>query len=122
MAGALACTAFECTAAGAAGRGEPARELRNGRPERVQEMRRQLFEHQEHWRGDAVIKQSPSTPGLSGTSSGGDAVDPSRDQLPHATPAVSPASAGDSRLSDRERNLLRQQLRQIPRLQAPGKQ
>lgn len=133
----LAGAALTCSIADAAGRDEAGPELRSAEPrstqraERVQELRRQLLEHGKRWRGGALIMQ-PLMPGLSDTSAG--AV---TQALPMVTPAsvsATPPSAaplaapdasafgGDSRLTDRERHLLRQQLRQVPRLQAPRRE
>ena len=165
---ALACAALLVPAAAAAGRVELSQTvvepLGAERAAQVQEMRRQLLEHQRQWRGNAGMEQSrplrdmPPTgpgsvpgivtspagttplgaaplgpvgapplvdaplgaPGLRTASPGAVLPGTPLGITPLATPSAAP-SVGDSRLTDRERNLLRQQLRQLPRLQtAPG--
>lgn len=118
---------------------DPARELRNAdRAERVLELRRQLLDHDKDWR-ETLIEQSPTvhsipglpasvlSPAMSPAPSGSSGpLSPtltspttSADTLPAAASIASPVSSGSGRLTGRERNLLRQQLREVPRLQLP---
>lgn len=173
----LACGTLLSAATDAAGRtdlSQLAREPRTSeRSARVQEMRRQLLEHQRDWLGN--VSESPTrslrdlpavegtpavplpapdirvplghvplgpvgpssplqstplppiTPSAAGNpgpvpepgSSLPDAVLPAQIGIPAVVTPATASSVGDARLSDRERTLLREQLRQWPRLQ-PG--
>ncbi len=136
----LACGTLTVPSALAAGIGEiPAggRDARSGeRSARLQEMRRQLLEHQQQWQNGSTIDRAAPPPGLvpsgAGTlgsglhetppMTGAAAQAPALPAAPRTLgilPPIAPSTPGpadDYRLSDRERSLLRQQLRQLPPL------
>lgn len=140
----LACGTLTVPAALAAGIGEiPAggRDARSGeRSARLQEMRRQLLEHQQQWQNGSTIERAAPPPGGLAPSGAGPlgsglhetppmtgaaAQAPALPAAPLAPRTLgilppiapsTPAPADDYRLSDRERSLLRQQLRQLPPL------
>lgn len=88
-----------------AGRSDGARDARGERPERLQEMRRQMLEYQRQWRGNAALDARPVAP-LQGPVPG-TLGNPRRERLP------------SGRLSDDERDQLRRQLRQWTRPESP---
>jgi len=140
----LACGTLTMPAAQSAGMGEDSageRDPRSGeRSARLQEMRRQLLEHQQQWQNGSTIDRSAppagslapdgasplgsglhATPPITGAAAQAPGL-PAESLAPRTLgilPPVAPsttAPADDYRLSDRERTLLRQQLRQLPTL------
>lgn len=134
-AGFFACFLLACSVADAAGRNNGSGSAdSNERPQRIQEMRRQLLEHQRLWRGDPVVERSPSSPGATDASAGAGSIVKTSPLgatalVPLKTPALDVTSTaarvspdpdapplGEIRLDDGERSLLRQQLRRIPNI------